>query len=251
MLYNRLNALAVFERMRAHETYRAFERLIAFTLMDCGWGADDAARAAILTRFESAVGERLSSVGMSLGDTASPHHRILYPALLAALDLQVRDVDIRFTYVNRQLDPFDRDYTRRNVIRNVMAIGYYPYASPNDNNAANGSSHHFTSYFDGSATTDELLVALILSDLAAEEGSPYGALYELQSLRQKYERFATRYVLDRPFFEAMDALGAWFPLPYPRALEEPHHRETFTPEFRAQYEAVCAQLRIDMGPAPE
>jgi hypothetical protein len=55
-------------------------------------------------------------------------------------------------------------------------------------------------------------------------------------------------VLDEKFFSAMDNLSRWFPLPYPRSLEEIHHRQSFhvsegpNSPHRTQHTKVCTQL---------
>ena len=246
VIYNRLTARNVFAALIQHDTYRRFKKLMAFALMDCGWDGNRTAQVATLNAFEVATRERLAALEMSLGNVEQENHRILYPVLLAAFDQKVRDVDIRYTYANRRYDAFDRSYRQANVTQNIMELGYLSYRG-GDHNGTNGARHYFNSYFDGSATTNELLAALIVQELIAEQPEPYARLGSLHSLREKYERFVSRYALDAEFFTAMDALGPWIPTPYPRHIEELHHRGSFTQEFRENYQALCTQLATDLG----
>lgn len=251
VLYNRLTALSVFEKIRQHPTYRDFDTLVAFSLMDCGRPGDTPEGAAALDRFFEANRTRLHSYDATRGDPHNADYRIPYPVLLAALDLRVRDIDIRYSYPNRRFDRFDGEGPVRPKAANVMQLGYLPYRSGRDYNRANDASLYWNSYFDGSATTDELLVALVLADLATRR-SEYGSLFEPQTLTKKYARFVSRHVLDAPFFERMDGFSGWVPLPFPKRLEAVHHRQSFMRKrdgvhaFFDQYRAVCTQLRRDL-----
>lgn len=252
VLYNRLTALSVFEAIRADPVYQQFDTLVAFSWMDCGGLNRTPSGPAALTRFSEAAHGRLQARNVSLGDTKSAAYRVPYPALLAALELRVRDVDIRYSYGNRRFDRFDNSWSTPKPITNVMKLGYLRYDGGSDYSRANGAKLYWNSYFDGSATTDELLVALMLRDIATRRPE-YAALFELQTLTTKYERFVSRQVLDAPFFERMDGFSGWFPLPFPKRLEPVHHRQSFmrkqggAPVFHDQYRAVCAQLGRDLG----
>jgi hypothetical protein len=218
--------------------------------MDCGWDDAVASRKAALAAFESDVGKQLAAADIAL-PSAESDGRILYPALLAALGLRVRDVDIRFSHPNEHYAPFDRGYKARTVAKTVMDLGYIEYRG-NDNNKVNGATHYFNSYFDGSASFDELLVAHILADIASAEPD-YAKLYELNSLTAKYQHVVSRFELDKELFAKMDSFGKWFPLPYPRHLQPLHHRQTFMRRrggklpFRDQHRAVCSRLRTDLA----
>ena len=246
-LYNRLNARRVFALFRKSPVYEPFKKLIAFTLMDCGWSKQDSeGREAVLAAFAEVVANELASVDMAL-PAADSEGRILYPVLLAALGLQLRDVDIRFSYPNEHFDPFDRSYKKPTFANTVMDLGYVKYKS-RDNNQQNGATRYFNSYFDGSASFDELLVAKILAEL----DESYTALYELNSFQHKFEEVTSRYQLDKALFAKMDRLGRWFPLPYPKHLKPLHNRQAFmrkragTFPFRDQHTRVCGKLRKDM-----
>jgi len=251
VLYNRLVALEVFAALRASEHYARFDRLLALSLMDCGFGDDLRTQVAAVEAWRDAVGPTLTERDLALGAIDAPGYRIPYPALLAGFGQAVRDVDIRYSYPNRRFDRFDRDLHERPMAGNPMQLGYLAYGS-RDYNAANGATHYWSSYWDGSATTDELLVALVLRDLAARAPA-YAAIWKAHTLTAKYERFVSRHVLDAEFFAHMDGLSGWFPLPYPKRLADVLHRPSFHRKqdgqrvFRTQYEAVCAELRRDLA----
>ncbi len=248
VLYNRLTALNVFELLRAHPRYERFDRLLAASLMDCDLGDT---RGPTIEAFVTEMKPVLAPREMPLGDPSAKGYRIPYPVLLAAFDLRVRDVDIRYSYPNRRFDRFDRGDQTTGTITNPMKLGYLGYRRK-DFNAANGASRYWNSYFDGSATTDELLVALLLADIATRSPD-LAALYTPQTLAAKYGRFVSRQVLDAEFFAQMDALSGWVPLPYPKRLAPIHHRQSFHHQqqgnrvFRTQYTAVCTALRDQLA----
>ncbi len=251
VLYNRLVAREVFAALRTHEHYARFDRLLALSLMDCGFADDRRTQVAAVEAWRDAVGETLTEKNLELGAIDAPGYRIPYSALLAGFGQSVRDLDIRYSYPNRRFDRFDRDLRERPMAANPMQLGYLAYGS-GDYNAANGATHYWSSYWDGSATTDELLVALILDDLATR-APDYATHWTVHTLTAKYERFVSRQVLDAEFFAHMDDLSGWFPLPYPKRLADVLHRPSFhrkrdgTRIFRAQYEAVCTELRRDLA----
>ncbi len=246
-LYNRLNSRRVMARFRQSPVYEPFKKLIAFSLMDCGWGPGmERERDAVLAGFADVVGQKLAQVDMSLPQP-NGDGRILYPALLASLGLQLRDIDIRFSYPNAHFDQFDKGYHRPTFAKSVMDLGYVKYKA-RDNNQQNGAVRYFNSYFDGSASFDELLVAQIVEEL----GESYSGLYTLNSFESKFRDVTSRYELDKRLFAKMDALSKWFPLPYPKHLKPLHNRQAFLRKragaypFRDQHTAVCKRLASDM-----
>ena len=247
VLYNRLLARHVFHRLQRHPVYRRFAGLVAFALMDCSWQADEATMRAALTSLQATAADRLEAYELELADARG---RILYPGLLAALDLRVRDVDMRLSYPNPSFAPFDRGYDERALVENPMDLGYIAYASQ-DRHRIDDATSYFNSYFDGSATFDELLVALILDDLA-QDSPQLRELYTPHSLHRKYVRATARTALDETFFQRMDALAPWLPLPYPARLKKLHDREPFDkridgrPVFIEQYRSVCTALLVDL-----
>lgn len=251
VLYNRLVAKNLFTVIASDAVYRAQRKMVAFSLMDCSFGEEIDRQERALGQFQESAEARLETANMSLGDRRAADHRILYPALLASIGLQVRDVDIRYTYANRRFNKFDEGYDRPNLTSNIMALGYLRYRD-NDYNRVNDAPWYFNSYFDGTATTNELLVAMILADLAGDEPA-YAELFSARTLQAKYQRFTSRWELDEPFFQQMDELGGWIPLPFPEHVEDLHHRESFHKRidgeqvFVEQHRRVCDALRADLG----
>ncbi len=241
LLYNRLLALHISARIKKSLIYRSHRELIIFQLLDC----TTTDKRAMQLRLQGLLQEaqpQFATLGLPV--LPSVDSRLSLPMLLALFELQVRDVDIRFTYTNPEFDAFDTKRAAEGMpaARNIMALGTLEYAA-HDYNLDNGASEYFNSYWDGSATFVELLVAQLIVELDLGD-----SLFELNSLRRKYEDITSRQVLDARFFTAMDNLSGWFPLPYPKALEEVHHRQSFhlseagSFPHRTQYKRVCEQL---------
>jgi len=254
IVYNRLQARRLMTRIRATAIYAAQPALVALTVMDCGWpdaplrAGGASARVAAFDAFATTAKAELAARAMPAPTPTD--ERILYPVLLASLGLAVRDVDIRHSHHSAEYARFDRAYAIPSIAKTVMDIGYIAY--PNPKATINGAKLFWTSYFDGSASLDELLALAMLDDLAAKDPT-LAALYRPMSLTEKYGDITARYAIDRPFFDDMDRLGRWLPLPYPDHLGAVHHRDSFTrvrtgPDaakfaFPVQYRAVCEHLR--------
>ncbi|MEM6991222.1 MAG: hypothetical protein AAF721_12010 [Myxococcota bacterium] len=246
VMYNRMIARQVHAKLRRHDNYRGYEKLFAYALMDCA-PPSSPRTPGMLAAFEAQTKTDLDAAGMRLTARGHPG-RVLYPSLLAAVGLSVRDVDMRYSYPNKRFAPFDRGVVRAKIVDNPMALGYLKYG-PKDHNRDNDAPYYFNAYWDGSATFNELLAAHVLADVVAADPS-YDGLYTLQTLGAKYERFKTRLPLDAAFFADMDALGGWLPTPYPKRLDDIHHRQPFgKAEFREQYRAVCTRLATDVASA--
>jgi len=253
ILYNRLQARRLLYLIRKSPVYRAFPELVTLTVMDCGWPGDAEPRARAYTAFGEAAKAELAAREMP--PPAPDAERILYPVLLASLGLSVRDVDLRLAHRSHEFDRFDRAYAAPTTARTVMDLGYLDYPSPS---VDSGAVRFWSSYFDGSASLDELLAAGMLADLAAKDRG-LAALYKTMSLAEKYQETKARLVMDGPFFASMDRLGRWFPLPFPDNLLNVHHRDPFAKakpgratrhQFPAQYHAVCERLRLRLAGAP-
>ncbi len=254
ILYNRLQARRLMTRIRATAVYKAQPALVSLTVMDCGWpdapmrAGGPSARVAAYESFATTAKTELAAREMPAPKPTD--ERILYPVLLASLGLAVRDVDIRLSHHSAEYARFDRGYAIPSIAKTVMDIGYIAYANPKA--TINGARLFWTSYFDGSASLDELLALAMLDDLAAKDPA-LAALYRPMSLTEKYGEVTARYAIDKPFFDDMDRLGRWLPLPYPDHLGAVHHRDSFArvrtgpePEkfaFAVQYRAVCDHLR--------
>jgi hypothetical protein len=208
--------------------------------------------------------------------TDANYTQVPYEDLLKALGLQVADLDIRFRHdssfrVQRGFNVYDPKAFY--FTDSVMDIGYVSanYAlNPTCDNRGRACSFtysgtymdglkYFNSYFDGSATTNELIAAQLLRyltdrtlDLSAapkvqafaqrlRQRVANADLY-FETLSKKYSRFTQRLALDRPFFDKMDAIGPWIQLPYPPDLLNVHNRESFWSGGRtAQIRALHAQ----------
>jgi len=235
MLYNRLAARRLMTRIRATAIYAKQPALVALTVMDCGWPAEPA-RATAYAAFAATAKTELAAAEMPPPDG----DRILVPVLLASLGLRVRDVDIRLAHRSTTYDRFDRAYKIPTIARTVMDIGYIAYPSPRA--TVHGASLFWTSYFDGSASLDELLALAMLEDLGANDPT-LAALVHPRSLTDKYGDVTARLALDRELFADMDRLGRWIPLPYPEHLGAVHHREVFTKQYGERHRAICERLR--------
>jgi len=238
VLYNRLLALHVAARLEENPLYRDHRPLVLATLMACGRLSPHALAA---ERREVFVADaRRTGVELVTSSEAS----LSRAHLMRALGWRVRDLDIRFTYTNPRYDAFESPSAPDDhVATHPMDLGLLRYGS-RDFNLDSLEGTYFNSYWDGSATFDELLVARLLEML----GDDVQSLYEAHSLTAKYGHVASRMALDAPFFAAMDGLTKWFPLPFPKMLLDVHHRQSFlrrssgeTP-FRAQHQRVCRQL---------
>ncbi|MBT8491894.1 MAG: hypothetical protein KJO07_02440 [Deltaproteobacteria bacterium] len=232
ILYNRLNALRLWRVIREHAAYRHGSRLFLFELMSCDWKGKDEARKAAYADVAA------------FGAAATSGRRLTYPELMGIVGLSIRDVDIRLSYANRRYRDFDGKAAAPVMAETAMDLGYIAY-SRGDRNALGGRSLYFNSYFDGSASLDELLAAHVGADVAKVHPA-YAPLLELNSMAAKYGHVTSRWQLDKSFLERMDALGRWLPLPYPGHLKPLHHRQSFNAKRRASYIALCDRLLTDV-----
>ncbi len=242
VLYNRLLARSLMARLRRDPVFVEHQRFVALGVMDCGWDGDEHTKAQVQARFGEAVAERLHPLGLSIDAKTE----VRQPLLLAALGSSVRDVDMRFSHSNPAYAPLDATEDAP-LAEGPMDLGFIAYAG-RDLHAVGASARYFNSYFDGTATFDELWAAHMLDALAADDPE-LASVYAPNSLTQKYARFTPRMALDGGFFTQMDALGSWMPLPYPRHLKAIHDREPFykrmggRQRFVDPYLAVCRELR--------
>lgn len=242
VLYNRLLARALMAELRRDPVFVDFERFVALTVMDCGWDGDAQLQAEVQTRFAEATSDRLNPLGLSI----EPNTQVRHPLLLAALRSSVRDIDLRFSHSNPAYAPLDATVDAP-LAPGPMDVGFIEYGK-RDLHAVAGSQTYFNSYFDGTATFDELWVAHMLDRLSTDDRA-LAAVYRPHTLTAKYARFTPRMALDETFFAQMDALGSWMPLPYPRHLRHLHDREPFykrkggRKRFIEPYLAVCRELR--------
>lgn len=298
VLYNRLTALATFEKLKASPIFQKFPDVVFYSLLDCNWAyqprGGEVPRESILTKLlgEAAKYERMSSVDLRgarfteeeipvaerdqyIAETVGGkrvlfrtrpisdqrYRQIPYEDLLKLIDLDLRDMDIRFRHdsglsVARGYNVYDPKAFYHTD--SAMDIGYIKnsYAlnpiCDNDGTACNFSyrgtymenMRYFNSYFDGSATMNELLVAQILLYLT-DRNQDFSQQPDLDSvrsllrarisdprvyfetLRNKYSRFTERLKLDDVFFTKMDNIGPWIQLPFPPDMLNIQNRESF------------------------
>ena len=215
ILYNRLMAQHIAEIITKHERYEEYGEYFLFNLLQCHWQNHDK-RDHWLSKISTVInGEVLTRSGGLLD----------YRQNLSIFGLRVNDVDMRFSYNH---SGYERK-SNRDQVKDVMGVGYV-------------GERYFNSYFDGSATIDELLSYQLYSDMLQK-----GLRVRLtpRSLVGKYGRRRQRMALDRDFFEQMDAFSQWIPIAYPREpmnLGREHHREGYPRRFRHQHTRLCNAL---------
>ncbi len=298
VLFNRLTALQTFEKLKKSPIFKKYPDIIFYSLLDCNWdfvdGQGHIGREQILGPFLQEIKKYSELKNVNLrgvkysaneipvnlrssflaetenGQTVyykSPayndrnYRQIPYEDLLQILNLDLRDLDIRFKYdsslkVNKGYNVFD--LKAYHFTDSAMDIGYtaerYAFNPVCDNrnsscvftynNTYMSGMQYFNSYFDGSATTNELLAAqmlLYLTDLTEDFQNEADLMdvrthyrskvsnpdFYFETLQKKYSHFTARMGLDREFFGRMDAIGPWIQLPYPPDLLNIHNRESF------------------------
>lgn len=280
VMYNRLTALQIFEKIKKSPIYEKYPDVIFYSLMDCNWDAEGTSKAGqelrkhILGKLlaEAQSQPKLKSInlrGAQFPDgkylnkdfSEAGYSQIPYEDLLALLDLKIEDVDIRFqtnaTFkVQSGYGVFDPKAFYHTD--NAMDIGYIKdkyQMNPicDDKGKPCNFSYkgtymeglkYFNSYFDGSATTNELLAAQMLLHLTtdADKDSESASIKAVRSslktkiknptsyfetLQKKYSRFAKRLSLDREFFKKMDLIGPWIQLPFSPDMLNVQNREPF------------------------
>jgi hypothetical protein len=205
ILLNRLQARALVEYVTHHARYEKHGAVFLSHLLQC--------RSPIppnKSELEPVLGEPIKLVGDFL------HYRQLWKLF----DLEVRDVDIRYGYGHD-------GYRSDDASKNPMAVGYV--------------GTYWNSYFDGSATIDELVAYGLYEDQQKRHPS-LEKLVTPNGLTKKYSHLKERFARDEAFFRNMDDKGQWISIPYPKAVHDVHHREGFPSEHKKQHEALCAAL---------
>jgi hypothetical protein len=221
ILANRLTAQAATETITTHPNYAKFKGLFLHDLLQCRWpNASDFQTSGWASAVASANGTapRMAPGGRTM------HYR----DLLELFGLEVRDIDIRYSYNHD-------GYASDDATTNVMAVGYM-------------QGDYWNSYFDGSATIDELIAMAIYKDLSTDPAfaSINGLITNPDGLVTKYERRAERFKFDENFFREMDRKGMWIPIPYPLALNEKHHREGYPERYATQHANLCRALETKL-----
>jgi len=213
VLYNRLNSQALVARVTSHPRYQEFAPFFLFNLLQCSWpkGAERAQQS-WTTRASSALGIKAKTLAGG---------GLEYRQNWALFDLTLNDVDIRYSY-------YHPGYANQDASGKVMEVGYI--------------GRYFNSYFDGSATIDELVAGALYSELAANQLPQLHGVTQPWGLVAKYKHLADRYKYDQNFFMQMDRLGKWIHIPFPKQLAAVHHREAFTAAFAEQHQKLCSAL---------
>lgn len=212
ILMNRQMAESAAKTIIEHDNFEKFGALFLHDILEC--------------RSSATTQTWTPEVRTALGRTprtVSSGRTLHYRDLLALFGLEVRDIDIRYSYNH---DGYKSD----DASQNVMATGYV--------------EGYWNSYFDGSATIDELIAMKLYDHLAAtpEFADLRGTIDNPDGLVVKYQRRAERFKFDKNFFEEMDKKGRWIPIPYPNRLTDIHHREGYPTRFSTQHANLCQKL---------
>jgi hypothetical protein len=219
ILLNRLQSQHVAKRIEDHKNYKQYGPYFLHELLECRWPSN-----AILSQrnqyaksknFKAAVAKTLGEELKTISGTLN------YRQLLKLFDLRVNDVDIRYSYNHE-------GYNNEDANQKVMEIGYV--------------NSFWNSYFDGSATIDELVSYQLYTNLIEAGYKSLAGVIVPDGLEVKYQKRAARYAFDKNFFQEMDRKGKWIPIPYPPQLTDVHHREGYPTRFSDQHKNLCQKL---------
>jgi hypothetical protein len=227
ILMNRLNAQVVTQRIVSHPRFPKFGALFLHELLECRWSSAAALKS---SGWLEAVADATGNAPRTVAGGRTLHYR----DLLSIFGLRVQDVDIRYS-INHS------GYANEDASNKVMEVGYIDGA-------------YWNSYFDGSATIDELVSMHLYEKLSQspELHDIDGTITSPDGLVVKYSRRAERFKFDKNYFEEMDRKGIWIPIPYPQAkLNDVHHREGYPDRFVTQHNALCGKLEQHIKHASE
>lgn len=219
LLLNRLQARYIQSLIEATPFYKDNRDLTTFSFLGCSWQVDPVGAARIAERSRA----RMAAQHVAVGDITGTRG---YEAVLAAMGLQIRDLDIRFSMNNERTDT-----------QSFFGITYP---------AGNPGLRYRESYFDGSATINELLVAKMIYGLKSQDPLYTQLSFPNETLTSKYAHLATRYALDKTFFNQMDAWGSWLPLDIPAEKFEHEHRDNLSPANIDYRKNLCTTLFKNM-----
>ncbi len=222
ILMNRLVAQSVAREVMDHPRFAELGALFLHDVLECRWSSAEAFAG-------SGWKARVASVLGREPRTVAGGRTLHYRDLLALFGLEVRDVDIRYSYTHP-------GYANDDATTKIMEVGYI-------------DGDYWNSYFDGSATIDELVAMQLVDSMAKTPAyASLGALVtSANGLEAKYGRLPARWAFDKDFFQEMDRKGRWIPIPYPRArIHDRHHREGFPERFATQHAALCGALERDL-----
>lgn len=208
IVYNRLTAQMVFQLMKSNSNYEKMKGLVLHSLLQCNWNSSyPKTREMIKTSIEKT----------NIKFKRPEDIQLNYYDIWKIFGLKINDIDIRYSYNHE-------GYLNENATNNIMHPGYI--------------DKYFNSYFDGTATIDELIVGHIVSDLTKDHPQFFSKV-KLRGLVEKYKHLEERFKYDKSIFENFDRLGMWFPIPYPKNVFEKHHREYFSEKMKEDYNFLC------------
>ncbi|MEZ4743834.1 MAG: hypothetical protein R3B45_15545 [Bdellovibrionota bacterium] len=251
ILYSRLNAKFIYYNYLKPSFSGSIENGILretflFSALDCNW-----------QDHEVLYKKLIEKMHFSSFKSPTGRPRVHFIELLRKFQhkdsgavLRLRDYDIRLAYNNSSYSDIDPDNGKeylKKFTTNVMGLGYYivgsdssaqleRYGTKFNNEFYQNGDYYFNSYWDGSATINEYLAAMIISDpeLKASGHSFDG----VRNFLFKYGRLFDRFNLDKKYFYAIDTILSedmenksvigWVPAPYPNDIGGEHHREGFT-----------------------
>jgi len=226
ILANRLMAESAAKKIAEHPSFEKFGPLFLHGLLECRF--QDAG-----TLQSSGWLDAVKAENGAAPKTVAGGRTLHYRDLLRLFDLAVNDIDIRYSYSHA-------GYANEDASTKLMEVGYI-------------DGTYWNSYFDGSATIDELLAMqlfTVLSKAPAYQGLA-STIPTPNGLDFKYTHLTDRYAFDKDFFQAMDKKGKWIPIPYPRAkLDDVHHREGYPASFTSQHNALCGALEGHLRRGP-
>ena len=216
----------------------------------------------------------------SFGDFKnSSYTQVPYEEILKAFDLEIRDVDIRYKHNagvmnGREVFALSTVYDTRSIMDlGYLKSGSHQYSGyiydhkdfgySNRSGSITYNKKYFNSYFDGSATTNELIAAILINHLIAKNsGTKLGSQlrtvrYGFDSLYEKYDGFSNRIRYDERFFKRVDRVTKWMSLPYPSALKSYHNRDNFGTSsgkgrrFYLNHVRACNAVMTNMNPDGE
>jgi hypothetical protein len=211
IIYNRQTAKVIFHKMKQQSNYPKWGLFTLHSLLQCNWNPDFPKTKALIK----------SEMQKDLKETPrwvmSENLQLDYYQLWKIYNLKINDVDIRYSYNHA-------GYANTNASKKIMEPGYI--------------NRYFNSYFDGTATIDELIAGELLDDLS-NQYPELASKYRLRGLTEKYQRFVDRFHYDKEIFSNFDRLGKWFPIPYDPVVFKPHHRETYDTEMIQEHKDIC------------
>lgn len=259
ILYNRMNALNIHAAVTKHPNFEALKEELLYTILDCTWPAPT-----LLARAKENI---KAKTGLELREFDGKINQL---DIWKMFGLTIRDVDIR---VNHNSPTYTKAESRVLAHKNnIMDVGYVElrHDYPADAHEAVDEIYpldwrvkwkkwYFNSYFDGASTFNELVSAHFLRTWPRKTPADLkiANLYKPVSLEDKYgpknaARLAARWGYDKKYFQAMDKMGKWIPLPFPTELTEEHHRDRLfyedrigqpkRPPYKPHWEKICGAL---------